>query len=146
MMSGAVVGVRTMKQKSFRFCMLVGAIALLSVAIFYFTTYMFRVSVALDNNDLEPFIENSVRALWLCFACQALLIGLLYLLVSFRPHTVSREVILLLGLGQLVEVVLLLTFADNKLVASLLAIASVFVLVGAVLWPKKLPKPVDSPV
>jgi hypothetical protein len=120
--------------------MLVGAVALLSVAIFYFTTYMFRVSVALDNNDLEPFIENSVRALWLCFACQALLIGLLYLLVAFRPHTVSREVILLLGLGQLVEVVLLLMFADSKLVASLLAIASVFVLCGALLWPKKLPK------
>lgn len=135
-----------MKQKGFRFCMLVGAVALLSIAIFYFTTYMFRVSVALDNNDLEPFIENSVRGLWLCFGAQALLIGLLYLLVAFKPHTVSREVILLLGLGQLVEVVLLLMVADSKLVASLLAVASVFVLCGALMWPKKLPKPAESPV
>lgn len=142
-----------MKQKSFRFCMLVGAVALLSIAIFYFTTYLFRVSVALDNNDLEPFIERSVRALWLCFASQALLIGLLYLLVAFRPHTVSREVIVLLGLGQLVEMVLLLVFADSRTVASLLAIASLFVLCGAVLWPKKLaaaapaaaPAPVQLP-
>lgn len=127
-----------MKQKSFRFCMLVGAVALLSIAIFYFTTYLFRVSVALDNNDLEPFIERSVRALWLCFASQALLIGLLYLLVASRPHTVSREVIVLLGLGQLVEMVLLLVFADSRTVASLLAIASFFVLCGSLLWPKKL--------
>jgi hypothetical protein len=135
-----------MKQKSFRFCMLVGAVALLSIAIFYFATYMFRVSVALDNNDLEPFIEHSVRGIWLCFGAQALLIGLLYLVVAFKPHAVSREVILLLGLGQLVEVVLLLVVADSKPVASLLAIASVFVLCGALLWPKKLPEPVESPV
>jgi len=128
-----------MRQKSFRFCMLVGAIALLSVAIFYFTTY-FTVSIALNNNHLEPFIDSSVRALWLSFACQALLIGLLYLLVAFKPHTVSREVIVLLGLGQLVEVVLLLVMAGSKVTASLLAIATVFLLCGAVLWPKKLPK------
>ncbi len=135
----------TMKQKSFRFCMLASAVALLSIAIFYFTTYLFRVSVALDNNDLEPFIERSVRALWLCFASQALLIGLLYLLVAFRPHTVSREVIVLLGLGQLVEMVLLLVFADSRTVASLLAIASLFVLCGSLLWPKYLPADVAAP-
>jgi hypothetical protein len=129
-----------MRQKSFRFCMLVGAIALLSVAIFYLTTYMFTVRIALNNNDLEPFVDNSVRALWLSFACQALLIGLLYLLVAFKPHTVSREVIVLLGLGQLVEVVLLLVLAGSKVAASLLAIATVFLLCGAMLWPKKLPK------
>ena len=129
-----------MKQKSFRFCMLVGAVALLSVAIYYLTTYLFTVRVALNNNDLEPFVDHSVRALWLSFACQALLIGLLYLLVAFRPHTVSREVIVLLGLGQLVEVTLLLMLAGSKIAASLLAIASVFLLIGAVLWPKKLVK------
>jgi hypothetical protein len=129
-----------MRQKSFRFCMLVGAVALLSVAVFYFTTYMFTVRVALNNNDLEPFVDHSVRALWLSFACQALLIGLLYLLVAFKPHTVSREVIVLLGLGQLVEVVLLLMLAGSKVAASLLAVATVFLLCGAVLWPKRLAK------
>lgn len=127
-----------MKAKSFRFCMLVGAVALIGVAFFYFTSYAFKVRIALDNNKLEPFIDHSIRALWLSFACQGLLIGLLYLLVAYRPHTVSREVIVLLGLGQLVEVVLLLVLAGSKTLASLLAVASIFVLAGALLWPRKL--------
>jgi hypothetical protein len=74
------------------------------------------------------------------------LIGLLYLLVAYKPHTVSREVIVLFGMVQLVEAVLLFTFAGSKVAAVLLVVASVFVLVGAMLWPRKqVLVPVPSP-
>lgn len=127
-----------MRQASFRFCMFIGALALLGMAIYYFSQYAIVVRIALDNSGLQPDIKESIRALWLSFASQGLLIGLLYLLVVYKTHAVSREVIVLLGLMQLVEAVLLLTFSGSKTLALVLVAAAVFVLVGAVLWPKQV--------
>ncbi len=128
-----------MKRAGFHYCMLVGAIALAGVALSYFLNYFFRLSVALDNNHLEPLLDHSIRAQWLAFACQSLLISLLYLLVAFKPHSVTREVIVLLGLLQLVECILLFVFSGSNVAAGLLIVASLFVLAGAALWPQKPP-------
>lgn len=127
-----------MRLASFRYCMLIGATALTGVAVYYFFNYSFRLSVALDNNHLEPFLDHSIRAQWLAFACHALLIALLYLVVAFKPHAVSREVIVLFGLLQLLECILLFVFADSNVVAGMLIIAALFVLLGSALWPKRL--------
>jgi hypothetical protein len=129
-----------MRLTGFRYCMLIGAVALAGVAIFYFANYVV-LAIALGNNGLQPFLQQSVRALWLSFACQALLISLLYAVVAYRPHAVSREVIMILGMMQLVEAVLLLTFAGSMVAALLLVAAASFVLIGSVLWPKRLPPP-----
>jgi hypothetical protein len=127
-----------MKLTGFRYCMLIGAFALAGVALFYFINY-FVLSIALENNNLQPFLTQSIRALWLAFSCQALLIGLLYALVAWQPHAVSREVIVIFGLLQLVEAVLLFSFAGSGIAAALLIAAALFVLLGSVLWPKRLP-------
>jgi hypothetical protein len=124
-----------MRQQSFRFCMLVGAVTLGFVAAYYFANY-FVISIALGNNGLKPELREPIEALWLAFACHSLLIALLYLLVAFRPRAVSREVILIMGMLQLVEAGLLFSFSGTLLAAVLLTIAAVFVLFGAVLWPK----------
>jgi hypothetical protein len=129
-----------MKLTSFRYCMLIGAFALAGLAIFYFVHFI-ELSIALDNNGLKPELKAYIRALLLAFACQALLIGLLYALVAWKPHAVSREVIVILGLLQLVEAVLLLTFSGSGIAAILLSGAALFVLIGSVLWPKRLPPP-----
>ncbi len=126
-----------MKQSSFRFCMLVGAITLGIVAAYYFANY-FVISIALGNNGLKPELREPIEALWLAFACHGLLIALLYLLAAFRPHTVSREVILILGMLQLVEAGLLFAFNGTLVAAVLLTIAAAFVLFGAMLWPRRL--------
>jgi hypothetical protein len=128
-----------MKNASFHYCMLIGAVALAGVALYYFLSYSFTLSVALDNNSLEVSLDHSIRAQWLAFACQSLLIAMLYVLVAFKPHSVTREVIVLLGLLQLVECVLLFVFSGSNVAAGLLIAASLFVLAGAALWPKKLP-------
>lgn len=128
-----------MKNAGFHYCMLIGALSLAGVALYYFLSYFFTLSVALDNNNLEASLDHSVRAQWLAFACQSLLIALLYVLVAFKPHAVTREVIVLLGLLQLVECVLLFAFSGSAVAAGLLIAASLFVLAGAALWPKKLP-------
>jgi hypothetical protein len=128
-----------MKNAAFHYCMLIGAVALAGVALYYFLGYTFRLSVALDNNDLEPALDHGIRAQWLAFACQSLLIALLYVLVAFKPHAVTREVIVLMGLLQLVECVLLFVFSGSNVAAGLLIVASLFVLAGAALWPRKPP-------
>lgn len=127
------------RYKTFRFCMLVGAAALLAVSLYYFINYVVGLDVALANSSVQPELQASIRALWLAFGFQALLIGMLYALVAFRPPAVSREVIVLLGMLQLLEAVLLFTFAGNLWMALLLVAAAVFVLVGAMMWPTQWP-------
>jgi hypothetical protein len=127
-----------MKNAGFHYSMLIGALSLAGVALYYFLSYFFNLDVALNNNSLEASLDHAVRAQWLAFACQSLLISLLYILVAFKPHSVTREVIVLLGLLQLVECVLLFVFSGSNVAAGLLIAASLFVLVGAALWPKKL--------
>ncbi len=130
--------ISAMKTAGFRYCMLIGAIALGGVAVSYFINYV-TLAIALGNNGLLPSLKDSIQALWLTFACQSLLIALLYALVAYRPHAVSREVIVLLGLLQLVEAVLLFSFAGSAIVAYLLIAAALCVLLGSALWPKRLP-------
>lgn len=132
-----------MKEKAFRYCMLIGAAALGAVAIFYFVGFV-ELKIALNNNGLQPSLQQSIEGLWLAFAFHGLLIALLYLLVAYKPRSVSREVIVLMGLIQLVEAVLLFATAGNRISSLLLALAALFVLVGALLWPKA-PEPVQLP-
>lgn len=127
-----------MKLTSFRYCMIIGAMALGSLSVYFFTKYVV-LSIALANNGMQPALTQSIRAVWLAFGFQALLIGTLYALVSWKPHAVSREVIVILGLLQLVEAVLHFSFAGSTVVAGLLVAAALCVLLGAALWPKRLP-------
>lgn len=134
-----------MRFKAFRFCMLVGAAALGAVAIYYFVNYAILLSIALGNSGIRASLQASIRAMWLAFAFQALLIGVLYVLVAFRPKSVSREVIVLFGLLQMLEAVLLFSFANFHWIAYLLIGAAVFVMAGALLWPKQWPLPAATP-
>jgi hypothetical protein len=124
-----------MRNSSFRYCMLIGAAALLGVAIYYFVAYV-PLIVALGSSGMKLHYQDAVRAQWLAFGVQSLLIAVLYIVVAFRPRAVTREVIVLLGLLQLAESLLLFTFAENRVAMSLLGVAAVFVLVGSVLWPR----------
>lgn len=125
-----------MKKSTFRFCMMFAGVTLIGVALFYFVSYL-GVKIAVGNSGLKPFYQQTVSALWLTYGSQSLLIGILYAIVASRPHAVSREVIVILGLLQLVEAVLLLTFAGSLVAALLLSIAAIFVLIGALIWPRE---------
>ncbi len=137
--AGTTGYIAPMRLKSFRYCMIVGALALGSLALYFFARYV-ELSIALANNGLQPALTQAIRAVWLAFAFQAMLIGVLYALVAWKPHAVSREVIVILGLLQLVEAVLHFSFAGSTLVAGLLVAAALFVLMGSALWPKRLPQ------
>lgn len=126
-----------MKITLYRYCMLIAAFALLAVAVFYFLTYAGVVAAVTRSLDMAPFYRNSIRGLWLTFASQSLLFALLYFLVASRPRSVSREVIVLCGLLQLVAAILIFYFARSTTAMYLLALAAVFVLIGSMLWPSE---------
>src|SRR4051812_6070358 len=128
---------KTMRFASFSYCMMISAIALGAVSIYFFIKY-WELHIALNNSGMQPDLQHWIRALWLAFASQGLLIALLYGIVANRPHSVSRPVIVLLGLLHLVESILQFGFSGSKVVAALLIITALFVLIGSVLWPKQV--------
>lgn len=126
-----------MKISLYRYSMLIAAFALLALSIFYFITYAGIVDAVTKSNGMSTFYRNSIQGLWLTFASQALLFALLYFLVAARPSSVSREVIVICGLLQLVASVMIFLFSGSMLVVYLLAGAAMFVLIGSVLWPSE---------
>jgi hypothetical protein len=123
-----------MKISLYRYSMLIAAFALLALSIFYFISYAQVVSAVVN---LSPFYRNSIQGLWLTFASQALLFALLYFLVAARPRSVSREVIVICGLLQLVASIMIFMFSGSMTMVYLLAGAALFVLIGSVLWPSE---------
>ena len=93
------------------------------------------VGAVTKNLEMGPFYRNSIRGLWLAYACQSLLLALLYFLVASKPRSVSREVIVICGLLQLVASIMIFLFTGSTTSVYLLAIAALFVLIGSVLWP-----------
>jgi hypothetical protein len=124
-----------MKITLYRYSMLIAAFALLALAVFYFVTYAGVVGAVGNSADISPFYRNSIQGLWLTFASQSLLLALLYFLVASKPRSVSREVIVICGLLQLVAAILIFYFARSTIPMYLLAAAALFVLAGSVLWP-----------
>lgn len=124
-----------MKIALYRYSMLIAAFALLALAIFFFVTYAGVVGAVSKSFDMGPFYRNSIRGLWLAFAGQSLLFALLYFLVASKPRSVSREVIVICGLLQLVASIMIFFFTGSTTSVNLLAVAALFVLIGSVLWP-----------
>jgi len=126
-----------MKITLYRYCMLIAAFALLALAIISFITFPGVVNELSKSNDMSPFHRNSIRGLWLTFASQNLLFALLYFLVASRPRAMSREVIVICGLLQLVAAILIFYFASSTTSMYLLSVAALLVLVGSMLWPSE---------
>jgi hypothetical protein len=127
-----------MRATLFRYCMLASSVALISIAVYYFFGYL-GVSIAVGNNGLKPYYQQSIRALWLGFCLQSLLLGLLFALSAIRPHAISRPVMVICGLLPMFEAVLLFSFTGNFLGMLLVATAALLVLCAAALWPAAPP-------
>jgi hypothetical protein len=127
-----------MRATLFRYCMLASSVALISIAVYYFVGYL-GVSIAVGNNGLKPYYQQSIRALWLGFCLQSLLLGVLFALSAYRPHAISRPVMVICGLLPMFEAVLLFSFTGNFLGMLLVATAALLVLFAAALWPAPPP-------
>lgn len=132
----------SVRDTSFRWCMWVSAAALLGVALFHALTYM-RMSVVIAEAAIDPFYRQTIRALWLGYCLQALLLGLLFVVAAMRPAWISKPLLVICGLLPLAEAVLAFSFTGSYTAMLLLSCAALFVLLGAALWPQ--PVPVAAP-
>lgn len=133
----------SVRETSFRWCMVIGAAALLGVAIYYLVTYV-GLNIAVQNAGLTVFYQQTIRAMWIGYTLQASLLGILFLVAAFRPHWISRPVLVICGLLPLAEAVLGMSFTGSYYLMMSLALAALFVLVGAALWPSRLVAQLDA--
>jgi hypothetical protein len=124
----------SIRNTSFRWCMLVGAAALLGVALYYGFGYV-GLNIAVGNSGLKPFYQQTMRALWLGYCLQSTLLGMLFTVAAMRPHWLSRPVLVICGLLPLAEGVLAMSFTGSYWLMLMLFCAAIFVLLGALLWP-----------
>lgn len=128
-----------MRARLFRYCMLGSAAALIAIAVYYFIGYL-GVAIAVGNNGLQPYYQQSIRALWLGFCLQSLLLGSLFALSALRPRAISKPVMVICGLLPILEAVLLFSFTGSFAGMLLMSLAALLVLTGGALWP---PAPVE---
>jgi hypothetical protein len=124
----------SVRKSSFRWCMTIGALALLGVAVFYGFSYI-GVSSVVRTANFTPFYAESIRALWIGYCLQAGLLGVLFLVAAARSHWISRPLVVICGLLPLAQAVLAFSFTRSLIAMALLSIAALFVLLGAMLWP-----------
>lgn len=127
----------SVRETSFRWCMVIGAGALLGVAVYYLVTYV-GLNIAVQNAGLTVFYQQTIRAMWIGYTLQASLFGMLFLVAAFRPHWISRPVLVICGLLPLAEAVLGMSYTGSYWLMLMLFCAAIFVLVGALLWPTRL--------
>jgi hypothetical protein len=126
--------------------MLIGAFSLLGSAVFYGFSYI-GVSSVIRTANFTPFYAQSIRSLWVGYCLQAALLGVLFIVAALRPHWISRPLVVICGLMPLAQAVLALSSTGNLVGMALMFIAAIFVLIGALLWPTRLPEaPPAEPV
>jgi hypothetical protein len=124
----------SVRHTTFRWCMLVGAAALLGVCLYYAFKY-YGLNIAVTNAGLTDYYQKMIRAMWVGYCAQAGLLGVLFIVAAVRPHWISRPLIVICGLVPLAEAVLGFSATGSFTLMMVLTAAAVFVLIGAVLWP-----------
>ncbi|MBV6422861.1 MAG: hypothetical protein NAOJABEB_00647 [Steroidobacteraceae bacterium] len=127
-----------MSQRVFRWCTVGAALIVAGAAVYFLATYI-AASIAIGSSGLEPFYQQSVRAMWLGFCAQLGLLALVMLYAAAYPRSVSRQFVLVLALMPLLSTVLLFSFAASRIGAWALAAAAVLMLAAASTWPARTP-------
>lgn len=134
----------SIRNTSFRTCMLLGAAALIGAAIFYGFGYI-GVSSVIRTANFTPFYAESIRSLWIGYCLQAALLGVLLIVAAFRPHWISRPLVVICGLMPLAQAVLAMSSTGSLWGMGSMFSAAIFVLIGAMLWPNRPDAPLAPP-
>jgi hypothetical protein len=100
---------------------LIAAIGLVLAAAFV------DADIAVSNTGLEPWLKNAIKALWIGFLLQALLVAALLVLSAFRQEMLSPVALLAAGLLPLLSALLVFSFMGSYLGTFAVAVAVVLI-------------------
>lgn len=120
----------------FRWCVVGAALIVAGVALYFGATYL-AASIAIGSSGLEPFYQQSVRAMWIGFCSQLALLAAVLLYAAAYPRTVSRQFVTVLALMPMLSTVMLFWFAASRLGGLALGIAAALMLIAAFTWPAR---------
>jgi hypothetical protein len=105
--------------------------AILLVAGAWIHTSAFgKVSAAVARSDLDAFVGNGLKVLWLQDSTIAIVLAIVFTAVAIRPVAASKTVIVLLGLVPVVTATLVYHFIGNFVGGHIFLTAGVAAILG----------------
>jgi hypothetical protein len=87
--------------------------------------------IAVSNTGLETWLKNAIKALWIGFLLQALVVAALLVLAAFRQEMLSPAALLAAGLLPLLSALLVFSFMGSYL--GTFAVAGAALIAGVLL-------------
>ncbi len=89
--------------------------------------------IAVSNTGLETWLKNAIKALWIGFLFQALVVAALFVLAAFRQEMLSPAALLAAGLLPLLSALLVFSFMGSYLGIFAVAVAGAALIAGVLL-------------
>jgi hypothetical protein len=93
------------------------------------------VAIALGNSGLQPSLRAAIRAQWLGYALELLVVAAVVGLAAWRPRGVSPAVLVLAGLLALLQAALMLAYSGGFYGSLALLACGTLVILGALVRP-----------
>jgi hypothetical protein len=103
---------------------------LLVVGAWIHTSAFGKVSAAVARSDLDAFVGNGLKVLWLQDSTIAIVLAIVFIAVAIRPVAASKTVIVLLGLVPVVTAALVYHFIGNFVGGHIFLTAGVAAILG----------------
>lgn len=104
------------------------------MAVFQATGYVVA-RIAIGNTGMEPWLKESIKALWLGFSGQCLIVAAILLLAAWRPQSVSTAVLLLCVALVATHASMLVWFTGSRVGGLVVSAAALCSVAGSVLRP-----------
>ena len=115
-----------------RLLLLFSAIVL-ALAAWMHTLGFNRASAAVAKSDIDAFVGNGLKVLWLQDSTISIVLALVFAAVAIRPGAICKALLLLLALVPLVTATLLYHFIGNFIGGHVFLAAGIAAILGAVL-------------
>ncbi len=107
----------------------------LAVGAWIHTAGFDRMSAGVAKSDLSPFLGRGFKVLWLQDSTIAIVLAIVFAVVSLRPAAASKPVIFVLAIVPVITAALTYYFIGNFFGGHIFLVAGVAAILGRLLYP-----------
>jgi len=122
-----------LRHRAARILLLAAAVLLTAIGLVLAVAFV-DGDIAVSNTGLETWLKNAIKALWIGFLIQALVVAALFVLAALRQEMRSPAT-LLAGLLPLLSALLVFSFMGSYLGIFAVAVAGAALIAGVLLNP-----------